>query len=108
MENRTLTYTHSPHTKAPKTTRQIMLHVCIALIPAIVIFGGETILYPGDVPIAEIYAAGGASAIWSKYIRYIGAGAVAAAGIERKSGEKNIATAKQIATASAVRPERPP
>ena len=36
MENRTLTYTHSPHTKAPKTTRQIMLHVCIALIPAIV------------------------------------------------------------------------
>ena len=51
------------------------------LIPAIVIFGGETILYPGDVPIAEIYAAGGASAIWGKYIRYIGAGAVAAGGI---------------------------
>lgn len=28
-----------------------------------------------------MYAAGGASAIWSSYIRYIGAGAVAAGGI---------------------------
>lgn len=51
------------------------------LIPAIVIFGGETILYPGDVPIAEMYATAGAAAIWSKYIRYIGAGMVAAGGI---------------------------
>jgi putative OPT family oligopeptide transporter len=51
------------------------------LIPAIVIFGGSTILYPGTSSIAEMYAAGGASAIWSSYIRYIGAGAVAAGGI---------------------------
>lgn len=51
------------------------------LIPMIVIFGGETILYPGDVSIAEIYAQDGASAIWSNYIKYIGAGAVAAGGI---------------------------
>ena len=51
------------------------------LIPAIVIFGGETILYPGDISIAEIYAQNGASAIWSNYIKYIGAGAVAAGGI---------------------------
>ncbi len=36
MQNKVLTYSHSPHVKAPKTTRQIMLHVCIALIPAIV------------------------------------------------------------------------
>ncbi len=36
MENKTLTYTHSPHARAPRTTRQIMLHVCIALVPAIV------------------------------------------------------------------------
>ena len=50
-------------------------------IPAIVTFGGETIIYPGSVSIAEMYAAGGASAIWSSYIRYIGAGAVAAGGI---------------------------
>lgn len=51
------------------------------LIPAIIIFGGETILYPGSVSIAEIYAQNGASAIWSSYIKYIGAGAVAAGGI---------------------------
>ena len=51
------------------------------LIPAIVTFGGDTILYPGTVSIAEMYANGGAGAIWSSYIRYIGAGAVAAGGI---------------------------
>ena len=51
------------------------------LIPAIVAFGGETILYPGTATIAEMYEAGGAGAIWSSYIRYIGAGAVAAGGI---------------------------
>ena len=51
------------------------------LIPAIVTFGGDTILYPGVDTIANLYAEGGASAIWSNYIRYIGAGAVAAGGI---------------------------
>ncbi len=51
------------------------------LIPAIVIFGAGTVLYPGTTTISEMYAAGGASAIWSSYIRYIGAGAVAAGGI---------------------------
>jgi len=51
------------------------------LIPAIVTFGGDTILYPADVSIAALYADGGAGVIWSKYIRYIGAGAVAAGGI---------------------------
>lgn len=51
------------------------------LIPAIVSFGGESILYPGTVPIATLYNEGGASVIWSSYIRYIGAGAVAAGGI---------------------------
>lgn len=51
------------------------------LIPAIVIFGADTILYPGETTISEIYAASGASAVWSSYIRYIGAGAVAAGGI---------------------------
>ena len=51
------------------------------LIPAITIFGGPTTMYPGDVPIAQMYADGGADAIWGSYIRYIGAGAVAAGGI---------------------------
>ena len=53
----------------------------LVLIPAITIFGGDTILYPGNIPISEIYAAGGAGDIWHYYIRYIGAGAVAAGGI---------------------------
>ena len=51
------------------------------LIPAIVTFGGETVLYPGTESIATMYAEGGASAIWGSYIRYIGAGMVAAGGI---------------------------
>ena len=51
------------------------------LITIIAIFGGPTILYPGDVPIGQMYAEGGADALWGSYIRYIGAGAVAAGGI---------------------------
>lgn len=51
------------------------------LIPAIVIFASNTILFPGTETIGAMYAADGASAIWSSYIRYIGAGAVAAGGI---------------------------
>ena len=51
------------------------------LIPAIVTFGGDIIMYPASVSVAELYATGGASAIWSSYIKYIGAGAVASAGI---------------------------
>ncbi len=51
------------------------------LIPAIVTFGGESILYPGKESVQALYESGGASAIWSNYIRYIGAGAVAAGGI---------------------------
>ncbi len=53
----------------------------LVLIPIIVLFGEQLILYPGTQPIGEMFAAGGASAIWSSYIRYIGAGALAAGGI---------------------------
>lgn len=51
------------------------------IIPLIVLFGSELTLYPGTAPISEIYASGGANAVWSTYIRYIGAGALAAGGI---------------------------
>ena len=51
------------------------------LIPAIVLFGGNTVIYPGTETIAQIYEENGASEIWSLYIRYIGAGMVAAGGI---------------------------
>ncbi len=53
----------------------------LVLIPMAVLFGGDAILYPASQPISELYASGGASAIWSSYIRYIGAGALAAGGI---------------------------
>ena len=53
----------------------------LVLIPIIVLFGEGIVLYPGTAPIGEMFAEGGASAIWSSYIRYIGAGALAAGGI---------------------------
>jgi len=53
----------------------------LVLIPIIVLFGENVVIYPGTVSVAEMYEAGGASAIWSSYIRYIGAGALAAGGI---------------------------
>ena len=36
MENKLLKFSSSPHVKAPKTTKQIMISVCIALLPACV------------------------------------------------------------------------
>ncbi len=53
----------------------------LVIIPLIVLFGSNIVLYPQTVPINELYQSGGASAIWSSYIRYIGAGALAAGGI---------------------------
>lgn len=54
----------------------------LVLIPMIVIFGAEIIMYPQTAnTIGEMFAEGGASAIWSSYVRYIGAGALAAGGI---------------------------
>lgn len=53
----------------------------LVLIPLIVLFGQDMIMYPGTETIGAIYEANGASGIWSSYIRYIGAGALAAGGI---------------------------
>ncbi len=53
----------------------------LVLIPLIVLFGSDTIIAPGTATIGEIFADGGASSIWGTYIRYIGAGALAAGGI---------------------------
>lgn len=47
------------------------------IMPVIALFGEDAVLYPATVPISEL----GAWGIWSNYIRYIGAGAVAAGGI---------------------------
>lgn len=51
------------------------------LMPFMVLIGGNTILFPADIPIQELFAKEGTWGIWSNYIRYIGAGAVAAGGI---------------------------
>ncbi len=53
----------------------------LVMIPLIVLFGGDMVLAPGTAPISEIFANGGAGAIWGTYIRYIGAGALTAGGI---------------------------
>ncbi len=53
----------------------------MVLIPMMVLFGKDLLLYPGTAPIGEMFANGGTSVIWSSYIRYIGAGALAAGGI---------------------------
>ncbi|MEE3392897.1 MAG: oligopeptide transporter, OPT family [Lachnospiraceae bacterium] len=51
------------------------------IIPLIVLFGGDAIMYPGTAPISQMFAEGGTSAIWGSYVRYVGAGALAAGGI---------------------------
>ena len=53
----------------------------MVIIPLIVMFGENLTMYPGTAPIGEMFAEGGAGAIWGSYIRYIGAGALAAGGI---------------------------
>jgi putative OPT family oligopeptide transporter len=54
----------------------------MVIIPLIVLFGENIVMYPAvDSTIGELYLNGGASAIWSSYIRYIGAGALAMGGI---------------------------
>ena len=53
----------------------------LVIIPLIVIFGEKLVLYPGTVEIGQMFAEGGADAIWSSYIRYVGAGALACGGI---------------------------
>lgn len=47
------------------------------LMPLIVLFGGDATIYPGSAPISSLDTWG----LWGSYIKYIGAGAVAAGGI---------------------------
>ena len=59
-----------------------VLNWCV-LIPMMVLFGGGFVsdALAGGASVAEMFEAGGASVIWSKYTRYVGAGALAAGGI---------------------------
>ncbi len=53
----------------------------LVLIPMIYLFGADTTLFSASVSVHELWEQAGASGIWSSYIRYIGAGAVATGGI---------------------------
>lgn len=55
----------------------------MAIIPLICLFGPDISMYPAEegVTIAMLYAKGGAAAIWTNYVKYIGAGAIATGGI---------------------------
>lgn len=47
------------------------------IMPLIVLFGGDIILYPATIPISQL----GTWGLWKSYIRYIGAGCVLTGGI---------------------------
>lgn len=47
------------------------------IMPVIALFGADLTIFPANVPISQL----GPDGLWSNYIRYIGAGAVAAGGI---------------------------
>ena len=47
------------------------------LMPAIALFGGDAVIFPGTDPISSMAP----SDLWGSYIKYIGAGAVAAGGV---------------------------
>ena len=49
----------------------------LVLIPIIVIFGSNIVMYPGTETIGAIFEAEGTYGIWGSYVRYIGAGALA-------------------------------
>lgn len=51
------------------------------IMPLIYLFGHNIVIYPADVTVAELYAEAGPAGLWSNYVKYIGAGAVAAGGI---------------------------
>ena len=53
------------------------------LMPMIALFGGDATIFPASVTVNELLTmpGGGPSALWSNYIKYIGAGAVATGGI---------------------------
>ncbi len=53
----------------------------MVIIPLMMLFGADTTLAPGAAPIGALFAEGGAGALWGTYVRYIGAGALAAGGI---------------------------
>lgn len=68
----------------PKVSSYLLAGGTVAwfvLMPFMILIGGDTILYPEQIPIRQVFEESGTWGIWGSYIRYIGAGAVAAGGI---------------------------
>lgn len=54
----------------------------LVIMPLIFLFGGSSVLFPvTDRTIQELVSQSGVAALWSNYLRYIGAGAVACGGV---------------------------
>ncbi len=53
----------------------------LVLMPMIALFGSSAVIFPASVSVSELFAVDGTWGLWSSYIRYIGAGALAAGGI---------------------------
>ena len=51
------------------------------IMPLIALFGSDLVIYPATVTVAELWETKGTWGLWGSFIRYIGAGAVAAGGI---------------------------
>ena len=51
------------------------------LMPMIALFGSDLVIYPAVQTVAEVWASEGTWGLWDNFIRYIGAGALAAGGI---------------------------
>jgi len=47
------------------------------IMPLLSLFGGDVVMYPGTIPLSAM----GPWELWGSYVRYIGAGAVAAGGV---------------------------
>ncbi len=51
------------------------------LMPLIALFGSDLLIYPATTTVAELWATEGTWGLWGTFVRYIGAGALAAGGI---------------------------
>ncbi len=51
------------------------------IMPLMALFGGDLVLFPATKTINTLIAEGGVSSLWSNFLRYIGAGAVACGGV---------------------------
>lgn len=51
------------------------------IMPLIALFGSDLVIFPATVSVQELWETQGTWGLWGQYVRYIGAGAVAAGGI---------------------------